>query len=926
MKKEGWKKYVSVILSAVLIFSSCLFAVPFNVQAMEPAVVFTAKSDKTQVQRGDTVTVSVDMTGNKKGGGLTLELSYDKEHLEYVEDSLIAGDVPSNLPAGFNFYDLTHVEHGNKIHITIVKNEGVLDNGSLFQVSFKVKDSAKGKIEFPMSATLVSNDVGDDMTELPCAYETEEADLNVYIPVTGIKLSHTQLALERGASEKMIATIEPADADQAVIWNSSNPSVATVSKDGTVTAVKKGTATITAKAGNMTADCRVKVNVPLESIEINAADGLDTIKKGQTLQLSVSYTPEDADGERTVDWSSSNEKVAKVSANGLVTALADGKTTITAKSGGKTASYEVTVQEIKLTSIAIKESTTIHKGENETLSVTYNPVNTTDDRTVKWSSSDASVATVDGSGNVTAVRPGQAQIKAQVGNFTAECLVTVDAPLKEIIPSEQSFDLLKNQTAQISWTLNPSDTTDSRDVMLESSDRNIVEVEADGTLIAKKAGTAVITLSGANNVKATVSVKVTEIPINGISLNVQNKTIEKNESFELKATIGPSNNTDDDQTITWKSSDSSVLTVQADSRDSSRAIVTATGKGGTATVTAVTWNGVESKCMVKVLKHIESIVLPQNIEISRGKTTILPVTVLPEDTDDVPEFRWTSSDPQIASVDEATGTITAKKAGKAVITVRTVSMNSVEASTTVNVAENHLTKEMMDTIVFSEMKESLLKNQSFDMNALLNLWDMLKTENVTDDIFVAWNVDDEAVASIDQSGRILGLKEGKVKVNAEITAIDGNGNKQMCSVSTTVSVKEIPLESIVFDKVISEMQTGATDVLHVLYNPKDTTDNRDVFWSSSDESIISVENGKLTAKKAGKATITAKVGDKTVSCTIMVKDAPKTDQNETTGNEAEPTAPKTGSLGVEGILLMLGMGVVLLLIVFLEKNKKRKIG
>lgn len=74
------------------------------------------------------------------------------------------------------------------------------------------------------------------------------------------------------------------------------------------------------------------------------------------------------------------------------------------------------------------------------------------------------------------------------------------------------------------------------------------------------------------------------------------------------------------------------------------------------------------------------------------------------------------------------------------------------------------------------------------------------------------------------------------------------------------------------------MKLGATDTLSIIYNPQNTTDAKDVTWTSSNPSVISVENGKLTANAVGTADITAKVGDKTVTCTITVKEEKKAEQ------------------------------------------------
>ena len=144
---------------------------------------------------------------------------------------------------------------------------------------------------------------------------------------------------------------------------------------------------------------------------------------------------------------------------------------------------------------------------------------------------------------------------------------------------------------------------------------------------------------------------------------------------------------------------------------------------------------------------------------------------------------------------------------------------------------------------------------------------------------------------------MLGLKEGKTTVKATITATDGNGNESgTYTVSGDVEVKEIPLESIAFNKVIKEMKVGEVQTLSILYNPENTTDVRDVVWTSSDEKVLAVKDGKLTALKAGVAEITAKVGEKSISCKITVKEntaGTGKDQNTETTNKK--TDKKTGN-------------------------------
>ena len=213
------------------------------------------------------------------------------------------------------------------------------------------------------------------------------------------------------------------------------------------------------------------------------------------------------------------------------------------------------------------------------------------------------------------------------------------------------------------------------------------------------------------------------------------------------------------------------------------------------------------------------------------------------------------------------------------------------ATTTVTIKENHLTDELAGLIGFDKDAYSLFKGQSIALNEFLNLNDIIAQNQITDAITIEWTSSDETIVAADQTGTVLGLQEGTAVITAVIKAVDGNGNEQTYQAETVVNVTEIPLESIAFDKVITEMQVGAKDTLNVIYNPADTTDAKDVEWSSSDSSIISVENGVLTALKEGTATITATVGDKTVSCTITVKDP---SQNITSGGNDNTGAGNTG--------------------------------
>ena len=170
------------------------------------------------------------------------------------------------------------------------------------------------------------------------------------VSISGSGVSDGKLSLKLGASVQLTATVTPSNAtDKTVSWTSSNSSVAKVS-DGKITAVKAGTATITATAGGKTASVVVAVAdnpVPVESVSVSG-DGVSggklSLKSGASAQLTATVKPDNAT-DRKVTWTSSDSSVANVMGTGVVTAGSKaGKATIKATAGGKSASVEVTVE------------------------------------------------------------------------------------------------------------------------------------------------------------------------------------------------------------------------------------------------------------------------------------------------------------------------------------------------------------------------------------------------------------------------------------------------------------------------------------------------------------------------------------------------------------------------------------------------------
>ena len=168
-------------------------------------------------------------------------------------------------------------------------------------------------------------------------YESEPS----IVTVESISISPLSISLERDKTYQLQAEVTPKEAtEKKVSWSSSDTQVATVSENGLVTGVNRGTATVTATAGGKSATCQVTVTWEVQSVTVSPAT-LTMTKVGETVQLTATVAPEGA-GEAV--WSSSDEAVATVSSEGLVTAVGQGNAIITATAGEKTATCEVTVE------------------------------------------------------------------------------------------------------------------------------------------------------------------------------------------------------------------------------------------------------------------------------------------------------------------------------------------------------------------------------------------------------------------------------------------------------------------------------------------------------------------------------------------------------------------------------------------------------
>ena len=249
------------------------------------------------------------------------------------------------------------------------------------------------------------------------------------IHATSVSLDITEKTAEHYDDFQLTATIAPLNFTDAVVWTSSNEEVAAVSDTGYVEICGVGTAVITVTAGNVKAVCKITVPQLIDWIEFDE-DEIE-LKAGQTYQLKPYISPSDATNKK-LKYTSSDTKVAEVSASGLVTAKSEGEAKIRAAATDGSDEYAVCYVTVtgkaKVTGITLdRTSAEVKRGEKLTLNVTASPSYASNKKVV-WKSANTKIATVDANGSVTAKAPGRTKItvtSSENSSYQASCTVTV---------------------------------------------------------------------------------------------------------------------------------------------------------------------------------------------------------------------------------------------------------------------------------------------------------------------------------------------------------------------------------------------------------------------------------------------------------------------------------------------------------------------
>lgn len=421
-----------------------------------------------------------------------------------------------------------------------------------------------------------------------------------------------------------VYTLEPATLTvndygaRTIKWKSKDPKIATV-ENGVIQGLKPGTITISAKVGDDTLECKVKVKRKTFKISHKEA----TFYVGDEGQLGIENAYPD------IKWETSNAAVATV-ANGHIWTMGSGKATLKATSNGQTVKCVVTVK--KRVPRLDQTKVTLLTDQKVVLNI-LDKANPED--VVQWSSNKKKIASVNEFGEVTGLKKGKAVITAKIGKKKYKATVTVKKRQIKINPAKTTIE--KNQHIFLQL-LNKKD--EDQAVWTTSNDK-VVIVAQSGEIAGVKPGKATITAQvGKQKAKAEITVKAKP-------LSLSETKIEMDEESDEALSI----NNYENQKVEWSSSDKSIATVE-------NGIIHAK-KEGTVTITA-TIDKKDYTCKVTVHKLIKVIDQKEMTVIKGGQGQLTITNVDPE------KIKWDTSDYGIATV--ANGTVYGMKTGKATIT------------------------------------------------------------------------------------------------------------------------------------------------------------------------------------------------------------------------------------------------------------------
>ena len=714
------------------------------------------------------------------------------------------------------------------------------------------------------------------------------------VAVASVSLSQTAITLYEGQSTTLVATVKPDNAtNKTVTWSSSASEIASVDQEGKVSAIKAGIATITAKAGEKQATCKVTVQEKpkVSSISFNTNSFNGYI--GSDYPVSVSVPPENA--QYDLEWKVSDSRVASIQGDGTSARIHTkdygiAEIVVTDKISGKTASITISTS---VSDFVWTENTgesysgypliTIEEGQDYQLHYTCSPSSATKlfsdlSQFVFYEPNVVSAPTcisISEDGIVHGVKEGVVGIKAtgriiKASTGAERVYIKVKAatvPVLGISLNKSALSLKEGESETLTATISPSNAT-NKSAYWSSNRTWVASVDQYGKVTAIGEGTATITASAGNySASCTVTVEKNVIAVTSITLNKSSISLLVGETETLIATVLPTDATN--KTITWSSSNTAVATV------SSGGVVTAWA-AGVATITASAGDKTAS-CLVTVTQPSSG---PEAVDLGLSVkwATYNVGATKPEEYGDY--FAWGEISPKN---DYSWATYRWCNGYAA-------SLTKYNTKTGYGTVDRKTTLELSDDAAHANWggKWRMPTKAEFDELESNCTWSWT-TQGGTEGYKVTSK----------KNGNSIFLPAAGLRRGSSADGVGSNGNYWSSSLYTDlpysawfmfldsgdhsmysfyryygrsvrpVSGDLISVTSVSLSQTSLFLMVGGSAALTATVYPSNASD-KTVTWTSSNTSVATVSNGTVTAKAAGTATITATADGKSATCTVTV--------------------------------------------------------
>jgi uncharacterized protein YjdB len=678
------------------------------------------------------------------------------------------------------------------------------------------------------------------------------------IKPTSLKITSTIQTIQVGMQSYVSAMVSPINADQSVIWNSSNSAVASIDSKGNINGMSIGTAVISATSSNYpTIRDSIFITVKSQTTTLGSISLMPTpltmMNVGNSQLIQAIVTTSTGIKDSSVSWTTSNNMIVAV-ANGMVQAVQPGDAIITCTSILDTSihtSFTITVSANtnQPTSLKITSSIqTIQVGMQTIFSASVYPIST--DQSVIWKSSNPAIAGVDSKGNVNGLSLGQAVISATSTNYpTIRDSIFVTVTNQSTTTGTISFTpnpmnvMSVGNIQMIKAIVTPTTGTIDSTVSWYSSDSMVVAVN-NGTVKAKNPGIATITCTSmlypSIHSSFTISVTSTSIQPNSLKISFTTQTIQIGMQSYYSAIVSPNTA---DQSVIWKSSNPSIAPI------TSNGYVTGMGIGTSViSATSANYPTIRDSILVTITNQtstgtITFVPTPTTTMAVGGIQTIKAIISMSTGVTDS-SVTWFSSDTNILKV--TNGTIIAYSQGSAIITVKSIQYPTIQSSVQITVGSIPV---MPTSLKISSAAQSIPIGAQTVMTAMIL--------PINADQSVLWKSSNPGIASVDSKGNIYGMSIG----TSVISATSSNYPTIRDSILITITKQTSNSGTISFMPApMTIMSIGSNQIIKAIVNDTTGTIDSLVTWYSSDSSIVAViangTSGTIKAYKTGNVTIT----------------------------------------------------------------------